>query len=805
MRTVLLASLRTHTRRYGAAVLAIVIGVVFILVTAALSSAVRSGLTAGIAEPYDGADAVLDKPTADDAAAVLAAADDAGADAWLIGWSIQPVEHDGTTIDDRADIGQVPDDPTRRWQQLVSGRFPDAPGEVVVDKNTARADHVAVGDRIRIGSGTRALDAEVVGVVDSPSTFAAASAYLLMCDLARWQDDLYVSSVAWAGTGGFDDAADALRSVVPHSEPLTVDTFVQQLQTEANNQVDVIAIIVLLFAAISLFVSVLVINNTFTILFAQRSRTFALLRCVGATRRQVLRSIRAESLTLGVLAAALGVALGVLAGHGLVHLIRAQWPEARLGTADIGAGWMLAAAGTAVTVTLVAAWLPTRRAVRVRPLAALRPDDSTRPTNRTGLLRIGLGLAAIVMGSVALAVAISTAVLPALVVGGAAVFTGVVLLGPVVVPTLIRVAGRAGARVLGPSGRLAAGNAVRNPRRTAATTASLLIGVTLTTAVLTGMASSRSAIDAEMDVDHPIDVALTSSETLTTDALRRIRSADGVGSMIALPGTTAQIAGRDLPVLSMSDDVVHVAHGRLDRPRPGEILVSWDLLDDDVSDGDLVTVRVGARTERLRVIGADGFGEAALVRRTTLERLAPRADVRAVWIRAGDGADADDLAGTLGAIVRDADIENGLARRAYVDLQLDVVTGGVLGLLAIAVVIALVGVSNTLGLSVLERGREHALLRAIGLTRRQVRRMLATEAVLLTTVATLIGTTLGVVFAWAGVQTLVAPAVAGAGLVLPWPSLALVALTAAVAGLAAAVLPSRRAARISPVEGLALD
>ncbi len=176
-------------------------------------------------------------------------------------------------------------------------------------------------------------------------------------------------------------------------------------------------------------------------------------------------------------------------------------------------------------------------------------------------------------------------------------------------------------------------------------------------------------------------------------------------------------------------------------------------------------------------------------------------------MRATDGADPEDLGGDLEALAGryDAEVENGLADRAWVDLQLDVTTGAVVGLLGIAVVIALIGIANTLGLSVLERARENALLRALGLTRRQLRTTLAIEAVLLSVVATLIGTSLGVAFAWVGVQSLVEPVIDGASVAYPVGQLALVVLVAGVAGLLAGVLPARRAARITPAAGLATE
>ncbi|KRC54049.1 MULTISPECIES: FtsX-like permease family protein [unclassified Nocardioides] len=810
MRTVLLASLRTHTRRYGAALLAVLVGVVLVLVTASLSSAVRDGLTSGLAEPYDGADAVLGHPSPDDAARLLAAAPEQGADAWLLGWTLQQLSHDGRVVSTDSDIGPVADEPAGRWQELTSGRFPDRPGEAVLDNNAAKAAHLAVGDRLRIGTGSSALDVTVVGLVDSPSTYVVASVYVLWTDLARWQDHLYVSSLAWAGPEpGYDGARDAIRAVVPGAEPDTVDAFVQEVQKDVNRGVDVIAIVALLFAAVALLVAVLVINNTFTILFAQRSRDFALLRCVGATRRQVVRSVRLESLALGLLAAVLGTAGGLAAGQGLVALIHGQWPEARLGDAEVGTVWLVVAATLAVGVPVVAAWLPTRRVVRVSPLAALRPDDSTQVGTATGRTRVAAGVLLLLAGTAAFAVALAAAVPPALVAGGVATFVGVLLLGPVLVPALVRGLARLGRRLMGPAGRLAAGNAVRNPRRTAATTASLLIGVTLTTAVLTGLASSRSALADEMDDQHPVDIAITSARALPADTVDRARAVDGVAAALPVTGTTAEVAALgDVAVLGVPPaGADSVLHGKVRTPGPRAIVLPWDLIGDGLEVGDRVAVTVGERTVRLRVRAGDGWGEAALVAPGTLARLDPSPRLHAVWVRADEDADPEDLAGSMEAIGSPlgAGIENGLADRAYVDLQLDVLSGGVVGLLGISVVIALVGIANTLGLSVLERGREHALLRALGLTRRQVRRMLAAEAVLLATVATALGTVLGVVFAWLGVRSLVEPVVTGASLVLPWTQLGAVVVLAALAGLAASVLPARRAARTAPAAGLALE
>lgn len=810
MRTVVIASLRIHTRRYVAALLAVAIGVAFVVVTAALSSAVRDGLLTDLEDPFRGADVVLDRPKVDDAAALLAAAPDHDADAWLVGWTLQPVALDGAVADDDADIGQVPASPDRRWQQLAQGRFPAAAGEALADPDAAHGAGIEIGDRVRIGSGPDALEVEVVGLADSASPFAAAEVYLLWDDLQRWQDSLYVASVAWAGPGDTDDEAEVVTAVLPGAEPLSVGAFAQRVQKEVNNEVDLVAIIVLLFATIAVLVSVLVVNNTFAILFAQRSRDFALLRCVGATRRQVLRSIRLESLVLGCAAALVGLGAGALVGHGLVALVRSQWPDAMLGDARIGVGWLLSAAVLGIGSALVAGWLPTRRAVRVSPLAALRPDDSASPRTAAGRLRLALAVLTVVAGAGALGLAAASAALPLLLAGGVLTFTGVLLLGPVLVPALIRCLGWI-ARPLGPAGRLASGNAARNPRRAAATTASLLVGVTLTTAVLTGMASSRSALEEEMNRQHPVDVALTSAEGALPGVLAdRAARVAGVTATAAVAGTTAAIGDLgDYPVLAVPEAGTPAAEvvrgGRVPAPRADTIVVPWGALEDGLRAGSRVTVAVGDRQVRLEVVGGDGWG-AALVSPSVLERLDPTPVVQAVWIRAADGTDPDELAGALEALApTGAELENGLARRDHVFVQLDVMTGGVVGLLAISVVIALVGIANTLGLSVLERGREHALLRGLGLTRRQLRAMLAVEAVLLSVVATVIGIGLGVCFAWVGVVTLVEPVIDDAGVVLPWGRLAVVVTVSALAALLAAIVPARRAVLVAPAAGLALE
>jgi putative ABC transport system permease protein len=809
MRGVALASMRTHARRYLAAVVAVVIGVAFVVIANALASATRNGSLEGLSTPYDDADVVVSAVDAEGAAALLDLARERGADAATIGWTGLPVSRDGRQIDDRVAVGPLAVSESLRWQVLRAGRFPDRAGDTVVDRNAAKAMGVRLGDRLRLGSGAAAVDVTVVGLVDSPSSQVWAHFYVTQADHARLGARFHVDSVVWHGPGSTGDIRRIVHSVAPHARVRTVDDHVQAVQKEISLNVDVVLWMTLLFAGIALFVSVMVIANTFTIVFAQRSRDFALLRCVGATRVQVLRSIRLEALALGAGGAVVGLGVGTGLGLGVVALVREASPASRMGQPELSPAWYAGAFLVGVLATVVATWLPTRRAVRVSPLAALAPAGAVDVRSAAARARVRGGLGLVGAGAALLAVAVAEGAEVPMFAGGAATFVGVLMLGPVVVPRLMRVLGAPLTR-LGATGRIATGNSVRDPRRTAATTSSLLVGVTLTTAVLTGLASARASVTDEMDRKHPIDVVLTAvDEPLPVDLLGQVRAVPGVADARAVAGVRAVLAGHGgvTLVAPRAADTAAVSAGPADFAdvRPGELLLPLDLAA-DLPDGP-ATVTVSGVRRSLEVRRGEGWGEAAVVAPETLRLLIEEPTTAAVWVRADRSADPEDLVGDLSALVSPVDggVENGLARHTYADRQLDIFTGAVLALLGVSVLVALIGIASTLGLSVLERAREHALLRALGLTRRRLRATLALEAVLCTAVAAVEGTLLGVVFAWVGVATVVRQIVDSTPLVLPVGQLVLVLVGTGVAGLVAAVLPARRASRVAPAAGLAVD
>ena len=820
MRTVLLASLRIHSRRYVAAAVAVTVSVAFVVVIGVLAAGARAGIMDGDGSPYRGADEVVvaDPATVADPAArpdddvlptadAIALVDRLGVDASGLGRVLLPAHAasgaplgTGETV-----VGPVAAGEELRWQELVSGRFPARPGEAVVHVWDARAWNVTLGDRIRLGEGATAVDLDVVGLVESPSTWTQASVYVTWPQYVQWRDapTFHVGTVAVRGDAGRLPAGTAVQPV---------DEYVRQSLIRLDNHTDTITVLLLLFAGVALVVSVLVVANTFSILFAQRLRDFALLRCVGATRRQVLGAVRREAAAVGVLASTTGTVVGTGLGYGLIPLIDALAPTTPMGAPELPVSWLLGGFAVGLLVTVIASWLPTRQVVGVSPLAALRPQAALDLHTATGRVRSALAALLLVAGPVLLGAAMATGSTLLMLAGGAATFTGVLLIGPVLVPRLVRVAGA----LLGPPGRLATENAVRNPNRTAATTAALLVGVTLTTAVLTGTATWRAATDEQGNRHHPVDVALTALDgPVGTDLLDRVRRTPGVERAVAVDGAVARITGWDAPIpVVTAPDAAQVARdgGAFARVGPGTIVLDHEAFRSPrtelgVQPGGRVTVRAGDRRVELRVVLLDGWGKAGVVAPETLAQLTDTPEPRVVWVRAASGVDPlrlvgdlDRLAGAAGAEVTDQ-----LQARAAAARRLDTLTWSVLGLVGVSVAIALVGIANTLGLSVLERAREHALLRALGLTRRQLRRTLAAEALLLSAVATLLGTAIGVGFGWIAHETVVKRALTRATLLGPWPSLGAVVLLAALAGLLASVLPARRAARVTPAAGLSAD
>ena len=640
---------------------------------------------------------------------------------------------------------------------------------------------------------------------------------------------------------------DRVAEALPGSTVRTSDEEAQATISDLLDGVDVLTAMALGFAALAMFVAGFVITNTFAVLVAQRTRQLALLRCVGATKGQVRREVLGQAAVLGFLASLLGLAVGTGLATVAATLVARSQPQLDLpGTAWPDLLAVLVPVGAGVLVTVGAALAPARAATRVSPLAALRPADGPDLRKRASWLRVALAVGLLGLGGAGLALGLSmssdgstTGALVAA-VGGGVSFAGVLVGALFVVPPMVTAAGGLLARLVpgdaGAAVKLAAVNGVRNPRRTTSTAAALLIGVTLVSTVAVGAATTQASLLEVFDQEWPVDVSVGGSdqadyglevEPPLDDAL--IAAVTGVGdvaeseqllgsrAVVLLPGRSE---GPDLQVRGVDPD-----RGRLITETPvalealadGTAVVPGSLAEEiGLEDGRQLTLeREDGGELAVTAAVSDIGGRALILTRDDLTALDPQAPVTRVWLDLDDALATGDPAEAVAAVdrVRDAvseaaagsvRVEGAAAERASFQQVIDTLLRVLTGLLAVTVLIAVVGVANTLSLSVVERTRESALLRALGLTRRQLRGTLAAEGVLLAGAGTVLGLVLGGVYGWLGAAS-VLNAVTSGGVQpdLPLGRLALVVVGAVAAGLLASVLPGRRAARAAPVAALA--
>lgn len=711
------------------------------------------------------------------------------------------------------------------------GRLPSAAGEVAVNTAVADSRSVSVGSQIRFaavadasgsaGDGGEVATpqgrvATVVGIVSAAPGVDSGnmpSMYASNADLLAWSgltgyDELLV-------TGGQDDATlQAQASALPGAAAYVVrghDAEVEARVSEATNGTQALTGLVLAFAAISVLVSAIVIANTFSILIAQRTRELALLRCVGASRRQVFRTVLREALLVSIVASLAGMALGFALVAGLSAL--SQGTSMPLAGLRLDVPSVVVPLLVGVVVTVLSAVVPARRATRVRPLAALRPELAAPTKTRAGRVRLAMGTLLFAGGAAGLILAGRRPNLTLGLAGGAASMIGTVLLGSVFVPALARVLGALPARLGGLPGRLAVDNSRRNPARAASTASALFVGVSLITLMSVGAASGQATIDAEIDKQAPVDVIVATAQgtPLPGGTLDRVRKTAGIESAASVasgqvtidagsgprPTTVTGVSPQAPAVIRYAPTLAGLADDTLlVRPSVG------------IADGATVTVtgRQPGRSLTLRAkVNDEGLAE-PVVTAAVLDRLGgPSAGQ--VWARMTPGADVTATNEALGLSLAGIDgvsIGGSAQQRAQIQQIVSIVLYVVTGLLAVAVVIALVGVGNTLGLSVLERTRENGLLRALGVTRRQVRSMLGIEALTLAAAGAVLGVVLGIGYGVAGAHALLGADMA-VTVAVPWERLALVVVVALAAGWLASVVPGVRAARVPPSAALASE
>jgi len=830
--TTTLSQLRAHAGRVLASCLAIVIAVAFVVATLCLSASSRASVLEAVGAQYAGA-ALVVTTDADAAGTTTGPADPlaaaAAAVAALPGVSATALDRTapvqlllpGRSGSSWATAEGVAAAAPLRWERTSAGRLPTAGGEVAVSERTG----ARVGDVLTLtpqpaddaAPAPAPVVVRVVGVVDlggDPRAKVSGRVFVPDAELQTW-GTATADALRVAAAPGTDVAAlrTAVAGALPTASVSTGEEAAETVAASYTGDAASLTDVLLVFGAVAVLVAALVIANTFAVLLAQRTRELALLRCVGATTGQVARGVVAEAAVVGALASAVGVAGGVALAAAVAALASRAASPVPLDTVVVPASAVAAGLVLGTAVTVLAALAPARAATRVAPLAALRPVSPPATRSRAGLLRLLLGLLVLVPSAALLVVASRAGQLTPAVAAGAVSFLGVVLLAQRLVPAAVSVAGRLVRPLGGVPARLAQGNALRNPRRTAATATALLIGVTLTTAMVVGAASTRSTATEALVAGYPTDVVVEGSDAVPDAVRERLAGVAGVrstapvltGEVTGPGGTTSSALGVD----ATSAAPVVRSQRRSPLPRAGEaVLSSLAAGDFGVADGASLTLAGTAGERTLRVRVAPGTEQSVVLTAADLRGIDRAAAATTVWVRLSDTGDAaqqrtvDALTDVVTTTLPSSDVSGIVAVRGSYDQVLRTFLLVVTGLLGVAVVIALLGVGNTLALSVVERRQESGLLRALGLTRGQLRAQLAWEALLVAGVAAVLGVALGSAYGLAGTSAVLARE-APVVLTLPWAQLAGIVVVAAGAGVLASVLPARRAARTSPVAAIA--
>ncbi|MER6413533.1 ABC transporter permease [Streptomyces humidus] len=712
---------------------------------------------------------------------------------------------------------------------LITGRAPTGPDEVLVDTSTADQGGYKVGDTVRLAIDGPVLHKKLVGIVRTDDTSGSGGTAVFF-DNATAQNLLlkpgqYDGFSLNAERGASEQRlATEARDLLPKdSEISTGAQLREQQRAEAAEGTDGLGQVLLVFAAIALFVGIFVIGNTFTMLVTQRSQEVALMRAVGAERRQVTRSVLIEAALLGLSAGAAGFLLGIGVAMAMRQLFASTGSGVPDGPLVVAPGTVLVSFLVGVVVTMLAAYLPARRAASVPPVAALSTLH-TPPPARSLRRRNALGVALIVIGVLGVVFAASSGETGRTIVlfPSALLLIGIIVVTPALSGPAIALAGPL-LRRFGVPGTLALGNARRNPRRTASTASALMIGLSMVTGLTVVAVSATTSLHqrAENTVTADFEISSRRSDYLPAS----------VHDALAKSTAVTSLSPRRQSVVRMGDNELNLTG--VDARSIG------DLLDPSFASGSLAALGAGggknllidtttadtyglAMGRRVPVVYGDGsrdtlriggiyhndeFLPTTMMPLATLQPHLKEIEDTSVLVHTKDG-DGETVRRSLQRALD----QNPLIRLRNTDDLADSAGGGAItlllnmlyGLLAMAVVIAVLGVVNTLAMSVFERTREIGMLRAVGLQPEQTRRMIHLESVLISLFGALLGIGAGIFLGWAAGR-MVSDSIQGYEMVVPWGRIAAALAGAALVGVVAGLWPARRAARLNVLTALKAD
>ncbi|MFF0445555.1 ABC transporter permease [Streptomyces sp. NPDC004609] len=707
---------------------------------------------------------------------------------------------------------------------FTQGSGPVKDGQIALDKTSADKGEYKVGDTVRVATTGPVQEFTLAGVFTTEDGAVNAGGSLVLFDTAVAQKLYlkpgYFQDITVTATPGTSDASvlAAVEPLLPAgAEAQTGKALADQEAKDIKSEMSNLNTMLLAFAGIALFVGIFLIANTFTMLVAQRTRELALMRAVGASRRQVKRSVILEALVVGALASLVGFVVGLGLAVGLRSLVSSIGAKIPNGPLIISPTAVLAALAVGVLVTVLAAWLPARRAAKIPPVAAMSSVHAVATAkslvvrNSIGSLITAGGAGAILAGASSSDGANGRMLIGA---GAFLALIGVIVLIPLLSRPVIALVRPVLNGVFGVSGKLAGQNAVRNPRRTGATASALAIGLTLVTGLTVIGVTVGQAIDKMTTDNIRADylVSMASGHPLDESALSALAKADGVQGLSRQQAAYITVKGEDRAVSAVDPAGVQqvfnleTLSGSLDTLSDGQVAVAektaknhgWKTGDavPAVFDGngrkDTKNLTVGAIYKDNELVSP------YLLAESVVAPYQQKADIREIWVKmdggetkANEQALVDALGDNPGMSVMDKqDIRNMFG--GMINTMLNIMYG----LLAMALIIAVLGVINTLAMSVFERQQEIGMLRAIGLDRGRVKRMIRLEAVVISLFGAVIGIALGSFLGWAIGETF-RDSIAGYELVVPWARIGIFLLLAGVVGVLAAMWPARSAARLN--------